>query len=117
MIKVVGFVKKRKDLTLQQFKEYWINNHNKLEKDSAERNPVRKIVASFVTEDALEEAPFHGMVELYFASMEDMKEQMSGPQGPIMIEDEKNFCDPDYRVFVVTEEYIMAVKTPRESGV
>ncbi len=117
MIKVVGFVKKRKDLTFQEFKDYWINNHSKLEKESVEKNPVRKIVASFVTEEFVGKGPFDGMVELYFANKEDMQEQMSGPQPGIMKEDEKNFCDPDYRVFVVTEEYLMAVKTPRESDI
>ena len=61
--------------------------------------------------------PFDGMVELYFANMEDMKKQMSRPQPGIMKEDEKNFCDPDYRVFAVTEEYLMAEKAPRHSGV
>jgi len=38
---------------------------------------------------------------------------MSGPQPQIMKEDEKNFCDPDYRMFVITEEFLMAEKTPR----
>ncbi len=119
MIKVVGFVRKRKDLTREQFKDYWLNNHNKLEKESTEKNPVRKIVASFATGEKLmgEEPFFDGMVELYFASVEEMKAQMAGPQPRIMKEDEKNFCDPDYRVFVLTEEYIMAEKTPRRAAI
>jgi len=45
--------------------------------------------------------------------IEEMKAQMSGPQPQIMKEDEKNFCDPDYRMFVITEEFLMAEKTPR----
>ena len=115
MIKVIGFVKKRKDLTFQEFKDYWLKKHNRLEKESVEKNPVVKIVASFVTEDFVGKGPFDGMVELYFKNMEDMKTQMSGPQPGIMKEDEKNFCDPDYRVFIVTEEYLMAEKAPRET--
>ncbi len=117
MIKVIGFVKKRKDLSFQEFKDYWIKKHNRLEKESVEKNPVVKIVASFVMEDAVGKGPFDGMVELYFRSIEEMKAQMSGPQPGIMKEDEKNFCDPDYRVFYITEEYLMAEKVPRESAV
>jgi len=118
MIKVVGFVKKRKDLTREQFKEYWLTKHNRLEKESVDKNPVKKIVASFVLGDNPEGKDlFDGMVELYFSNIEEMKAQMSGPQPGIMKEDEKNFCDPDFRVFLVTEEYLMAEKAPRETGV
>ena len=117
MVKVVGFIRKREDLTFQQFKDYWLNKHSKLEKESLEDNPIRRIVASFVTEELIGKAPFDGMVELYFASIEDFKEQWSGPQDAIMREDEKNFCDPEYRVFVLTEEYLMAEKTPRKSSI
>jgi uncharacterized protein (TIGR02118 family) len=114
MVKVVGFIRKREDLTFQQFKEYWLNKHSKLEKESLEQNPVKRIVASFVTEELIGKGPFDGMVELYFSSMEDFREQWSGSQDAVMKEDERNFCDPEYRVFVLTEEYIMAEKTPRE---
>jgi len=108
MIKVIGFVRKREDLTVQQFRDYWLNEHIKLERASLENNPVRKIVASFVTEELIGKTPFDGMVELYFDSLEDMKKQWSGEQDAIMQEDEKNFCDPDYRVFALTDEYVIA---------
>ena len=55
-------------------------------------------------------APFDGMVELYFDSIEEMKAQWSGAQDEIMKEDEKNFCDPNYRVFVLTDEHVIAEK-------
>ena len=116
MIKKIGLVKKRQDLTRQQFKEYWLNNHSKLEKESAQKNPVRRIVASFVVGE--NPAPFDGMVELYWATEEEMKAQAAGPQGKIMAEDEKNFCDQSAApVFVVTEEYLMAAKTPWRTAV
>ena len=122
MIKVVGFVKKRPDLTREQFKEYWLKNHSKLEKESAENNPVRRIVASFATGEKVgyiqKDPPWDGMVELCFASVEEMRAQLTGPQRGVMREDEKNFIDvSEEAVFVVTEEYVMAEKTPRETGV
>ena len=75
MYKMVGLVKRRPDLTLEQFKDYWLNEHIKLEKESLQRNPIRKIVASFVTDEKLfGESAFDGMVELYFDTIEDMRE-------------------------------------------
>jgi uncharacterized protein (TIGR02118 family) len=107
-VKVIGFVKKRDDMTRRQFRDYWLNEHGKLACKSLENNPVRRIVASFVTEELVGETPFDGMVELYFDSLEDMRAQWSGPQDEIMREDEGNFCDPGYRVFALTEEYRIA---------
>ena len=73
MIKVVGFVRKREDLTRQQFKDYWLNEHSKLARNSLASNPVRKIVASFVSAELVGSTPFDGMVELYFYNIEDMR--------------------------------------------
>ena len=119
MIKAVIFVKRRKDLTREQFKEYWLTHHSRLEKENAEKNWVRKIVASFTVEDdSLPEPPFDGMVELYFESIGDMKKDVQGEQRKIMYADEENFCDhSEQQLVVITQEYLMAVKTPCETTV
>ena len=118
LVKAVLFFKRRKDLTREQFKEYWLTQHVKLEKENAEKKWVRKIVASFAVEDeSLPEPPFDGMVELYFDSMEDLIRDVQGEQNEIMYADEENFCDHSgERVVVVTEEYLMAVKTPCQTS-
>jgi uncharacterized protein (TIGR02118 family) len=119
LIKAVIFIKRRKDLTREQFKEYWLTRHVELEKENVEKNWVRKIVASFAIEDeSLPEPPFDGMVELYFDSIEDMRKDVQGAQREIMYADEENFCDhSEEQVVVITQEYLMAVKTPRETTV
>ena len=119
MVKAVIFIKRRKDLTREQFKEYWLTHHWKLEKENAENNWVRRIVASFaVDDDSLPEPPFDGMVELYFDSIDDMKKDVQGEQRKIMYADEENFCDHSAeQVVVITQEYLMAIKTPRETTV
>jgi hypothetical protein len=60
MIKVVRFVKRRKDLTREEFKAYWLNKHSQLEKMVMEKTPMRKIVASFATGELIggKEPPF-----------------------------------------------------------
>lgn len=116
MVKAVIFIKRRKDLTREQFKQYWLTQHVKLEKENAEKNWVRKIVASFAIEVAsMPEPPFDGMVELYFDTIDDLKRDVEGAQRQVMYADEENFCDhSEEQVVVVTEEYLMAVKTPCE---
>ncbi len=111
MIKLIRFVKRRKDLTRQQFKDYWLNEHSKLEKVVMEKTPTRKIVASFATGEMIggKEAPFDGMVELYYDSLEDMKASFGGEIPAMMRKDEQNFVDlSEDPIRVVTEEYIMS---------
>jgi uncharacterized protein (TIGR02118 family) len=119
VIKAMIFLKRRKDLTREQFKEYWLTQHWKLEKENVEKNPVRKIVANFAIDDpSLPEPPWDGMVELYFDSIEDMQRDVQGPQRELMYADEENFCDhSETQVVVLTQEYLMAVKTPMETKI
>ncbi len=115
MIKVVRFVKRRKDLTHEEFKAYWLNKHSQLEKMVMEKTPVRKIVASFATGGMIggKESPFDGMVELYYDSLEDMRAAFAGDIPAIMRKDEENFVDmSEEPVRVVTEEYVMAERQP-----
>ena len=113
MVKVAIVMYKRKDLTREQFKDYWLNHHKKLELDSLRRDPVRKIVVSFATDVVLgaKEIPWDALVELYFDSVEDMKKQFAGVRDSIMFEDEKNFIDhSEPRILVLTEEYVIGEK-------
>lgn len=113
MIKVVLEMKKRKDLTREQFKNYWLNHHKNLELASLKRDPVKKIVVSFSTGEVIngKELPYDALVELYFDSIEDMKAQFAGDRDELMLKDEVNFIDPAApRVFVLTEEYVIGEK-------
>ena len=110
MVKVVRFVKRRKDLTHEQFKAYWLNKHSQLEKMVMEKTPMRKIVATFPTGETVggKEPPFDGMVELYFDSIEDMRATFASEIPKIMRRDEENFVDlSGEAIRVVTEEYVM----------
>jgi uncharacterized protein (TIGR02118 family) len=113
MLKVVIPMKKRPDLSFEQFKNYWLTNHKKLELDCLKRDPCRKIVVSFATGEVIgaKKPPYDALVELYFDNIKDMHAQFSGDRDRLMLEDEKNFIDPlDPRVFVVTEEYVIGEK-------
>lgn len=94
-LKIVRTVHRRRDLTLAQFKDYWLNNHSKLEDRVIAESPVQKIVASFAVPDAGKDPAFDGMVELYFKSAEDIRAMFAGPIPAMMRKDEENFVQMD----------------------
>ena len=112
MYKTIRMVKRRKDLTLAQFKDYWLTRHAALQRRSLDMAPVRKVVASFSTgEVALggAEAQFDAMSAVYFNSIEDLRAARAGAVGKMLLEDEKNFVD-HAPINIVAEEFIMSQK-------
>jgi uncharacterized protein (TIGR02118 family) len=114
MIKIVRLVKRRADLSLAQFKDYWLKEHAEHERRAIEATPLQKVVASIATgEVALggTEPPFDGMVTLHFRSLEDAHATFSGSATTAMREDAKNFVALDEappRIFA--DEYLMSEK-------
>lgn len=108
MIKVIGLVRRKREMTRAEFKDYWLTQHVRLEKAGLASGAVRRIVANFTGEEMIGEAPFDGMVELYYDSVEEMRRSWSGGSDEVMKADEANFCDPDYRIFFVTDEVDIA---------
>ncbi|HYL90928.1 MAG TPA: EthD domain-containing protein [Burkholderiales bacterium] len=94
-IKIVRTVYKRRDLTHQQFKDYWLKNHSKLEDRVIAESPVQRIIATFALPEAGADPAFDGMVELYFASPEDIRAMFAGPIPAMMRKDEENFVQMD----------------------
>lgn len=109
-LKIVRTVIRRKDLTLAQFKSYWMQNHSKLEKRVIQDSPVQRIVATFALppEPGGNEPYFDGMVELYFASAEDIKAMFAGPIPAMMRKDEENFVQMDApAIRLIAEEFVL----------
>jgi hypothetical protein len=46
-IKIIRTVYRRRDLSHQQFKDYWLKNHSQLEDRVIAESPVQRIVATF----------------------------------------------------------------------
>jgi uncharacterized protein (TIGR02118 family) len=112
MHKIIRMVKRRKDMTLAQFKDYWLTRHAELHRKSLAMAPVQKVVASFSTgEVALggTESQFDAMSAVYFDSLEDLRAAKAGPVGRMMAEDEKNFVDHS-PINIVAEEFLMSQK-------
>ncbi len=80
-VKIIRLVKRRADLTLAQFKDYWLTRHALHERQAMATTPLQRVVASIATgEVALggTEPPFDAMVALYFRNLEDARATLSG---------------------------------------
>jgi uncharacterized protein (TIGR02118 family) len=107
LIKFIIMRKRRHDLTQRQFRDYWVDRHSILERQVFARGQLKKIVTTFVTEVLAGEAPYDGMVELYYANIDDFKKEQRDT-GDMMKADTENFCDPDYKIAFLTEEVLIA---------
>jgi uncharacterized protein (TIGR02118 family) len=94
-LKIVRTVHRRRDLTAQQFKDYWLKNHAKLEERVIAESPVQRIVATFALPEGAGAPAFDGMAELYFRSVEDIRAMFAGPIPAMMRKDEENFVQMD----------------------
>jgi uncharacterized protein (TIGR02118 family) len=123
-VKIIRLVRRRADLTLAEFKDYWLTRHAEHERRAIATTPLQKVVASIATgEVALgaAEPPFDGMVALYFGSLEDARGALSGPGTAAIREDAKNFVDPRSSPRIFADEYLVSEKenasaTIRRSG-
>ena len=109
-LKVIRTIMRRKDLTQVQFKDYWLKNHAKLEQRVIAESPVLRIVATFAVppEPGGNEPPFDGMVELYFAAVEEIRALFAGAIPAMMRKDEENFVQMDApAVRVIAEEFVL----------
>jgi uncharacterized protein (TIGR02118 family) len=107
-IKIIRTVYRLRDLTHAQFKDYWLKNHAKLEDRVIAESPVQKIVATFAVPEPGRDPAWDGMVELYFASVEDIRAMFAGPIPAMMRKDEENFVQMDApAVRLVAEELVL----------
>jgi len=112
-VKIIRLVKRRADLTLAQFKDYWLTRHALHERRAMATTPLQKVVASIATGEVALGAtvpPFDGMVALYFKNAEDARATLSGPGTAAMREDAKNFIDPRSSPQIFADEYLVSEK-------
>jgi uncharacterized protein (TIGR02118 family) len=110
-LKIFRTVTRRRDLTHAQFKDYWLNNHSKLEDRVIRESAVQRIVATFALPQPGQAPDFDGMVELYFNSVEDIRAMFAGPVPAMMRKDEENFVQMDAPALrLVAEEFLIGEK-------
>ncbi len=113
MIKLVAMLKRREDLTLEEFLDYYERRHGPLFARSIPPD-VADAIIYYVQNHAVAlgatggDPPFDCVTEFGFEDLEGLRRWTSwylGPEGNVLREDEEKFMDTSRRVVVVTEEH------------
>jgi uncharacterized protein (TIGR02118 family) len=118
-VKLVYVARRRPEMTPEEFREYWANDHAALVRDLQEVTGFRRYVqsqpletpanAAFATSRGMSlETPPDGVSEAWWDSLEDLVAGFSGPDGERaarrLIEDEAKFIDFSTSHAFITEE-------------
>lgn len=101
-VKRIGLVKKRKDLSYEQFVDHWLNTHAELCKKLPN---MRRYSVNLVQRDQVEAFGYEGFSELWFDSAEMLAASLSSPEGKTLLADLPNFTDSIHPL--VVEDYLM----------
>ena len=106
MIKLVMCLRRRSDLTREEFQDYWLNKHGPFFQQNAATMRSKKYVQSHTLDSPLNEGmissrgmqpEYDGVAEVWFESEADLMEAMGSPEfeslGAALLEDEGNFVD------------------------
>lgn len=112
MIKVIGLLKRRADLTHEEFSDYWFNKHQPLGERIV---PKSALSVGYVQNHAVSlgkggEALFDAVAELVFedrAGLQRWIEWYNSDAGKELRDDELNFMDVSQRVLIVTDERVI----------
>ena len=90
MIKVVAFVKKRSDLSREEFVRRWVEEHPKISR-ALGASPYRINIAHSPQEDATV-PPYDGTAEMYWPDRATFRAALASPEGRRAAEDVRNFA-------------------------
>lgn len=103
MVKLVGLVRKRADLTTEAFFAHWLDTHTKL----ASRLPgLRRYTVNLIDREQFPNAAYDGFSELWFDSREALDDAFSGPAGVAIVADIPLFIGELVRVVVDEREIV-----------
>ena len=120
MVKLVYCVRRRADVSPEEFYRYWLNVHGPKVTSVAEALRARRYVQSHTCEPELNQAfvasrglapAYDGITEVWWDRVEDAKAAMATSAGvealAMLVEDEARFIDfSQSRVFMTTEHPI-----------
>jgi hypothetical protein len=107
-LKVMLTAVRRQDLSPAAFKDSSLKGYAKVDIKTMMDSPIQKIVASFAVPEKGKEAAFDGMLEIYFASPEDIQAAFGSPIIAELRKDEETLVRLDApEIRIVAEEHIL----------
>ena len=113
MIKIVALIKRRADVTLDAFRDYYEHSHAPLFQRSIP-DDVAAVITHYVQNHAVRlgdgatDAPYDCITEIGFDDIEGMRTWSRwylGEEGKVLRDDEERFMDTSRRVVIVTDEH------------
>ncbi len=120
MIKLVYCIRKRADLSAQDFRGYWLEEHGPLVRKLAKAIGARKYIQSHTIAPELNElfrqsrdlAPaYDGVTEIWWDGIDSLTAGMATPEGQAahtaLLEDERKFIDHKQSRVFMTQEHLI----------
>jgi uncharacterized protein (TIGR02118 family) len=117
MIKLVFCLRRRGDMTLEEFQRYWFETHGPLVASHAGTLGIRRYVQAHTSTTPLNDVlrtsrggpeAFDGVAELWWDSLDDAAAAASTPEGTAaaqeLLEDERRFIDLERSPLWIAEE-------------
>ena len=105
-LKVCVTAVRRKGMSPAQFKDTATKAYAKVDSKAIVASPIQKIVASFTVPQPSEIPAFDGMMELYFASADDIRATFGSPVIGLLRRDEETYVQMDApEIRLVIEEH------------
>jgi uncharacterized protein (TIGR02118 family) len=117
MIKTFNFFKRRPELTVERFREYWLNQHAAVIRAIPE---VRKYVASLALPSSYRnnhEPLYDGISEAWFDDEETIRKIADLPRLRAAATDDAVFVDTSKAGAIVTDEIVQKEATPAKDAV
>jgi uncharacterized protein (TIGR02118 family) len=118
MIKVMFCVRRRPEMSREEFQRYWLEEHGPLVRERAPALGIRRYVQVHTLDSPINEAmrasrgggePYDGVAELWWESLAQMIAASSTEEGRKagreLLEDEKRFIDLGSSALWVAEEH------------
>ncbi len=114
MIKIITMLKRKSDLTPDDFSQYWHEKHGPLALKvipEAVRSVIRKYVQNHpIKLGEGEGSLYDGVAEICFDDLKAFRKWTDwyfSDDGKVLRDDEENFMDKSKRIIVVAEERVM----------
>ena len=118
MVKLVYVIRRREDLSAEEFRRYWLEIHAPKVINVAKDIRARRYVQSHTLDTPLNEvfaesralSPYYdGITEVWWDSLDDLMAAASTPEGgqalQMLLEDEQEFIDHGRSTIFMTEEH------------
>jgi uncharacterized protein (TIGR02118 family) len=123
MIKLVYCLRRRRDVSPEAFRRYWLDEHGPRVRGFANALGARKYVQSHTISSPVNDLltasrgmkpPYDGITELWWDGMEEFQRGLESPEGRAagedLLEDEAKFIDlGESRIFLTEEHTIFDV--------